>query len=94
VLESAIERKVVHDAAKKWGVYSIKLNGPGSRGWPDRLYILPGGRVRFHEYKSPTGRLSPIQKHIHEVMATKGHYVQVFSDANRALEDLEAELLC
>jgi len=82
VLESTIEKKVVAAAYKKWGIRSIKLNGPGARGWPDRLFLIPGNPSRplFIEFKSPTGRVSVIQRRNHEIIRDAGFEVYVCSD--------------
>lgn len=49
----------------------IKL-APTQRGIPDRLVILPGGRITFVELKAEDGRLSEIQKAMHARFAEKG----------------------
>jgi hypothetical protein len=50
--ERAIEAAVCR-YAKSRGWQSIKLNGPGDRGQPDRLFFAAGGRVKFVEFKAP-----------------------------------------
>lgn len=85
-LESAIERKAVNAIAEKLGVYSIKLNGPGTRGWPDRVFLVPGGRPVFIEFKAKRGRLSPRQEYIIEVLVAHGYTVGVCNDADTAFQ--------
>jgi hypothetical protein len=34
---------------------------PTVKGMPDRLVLLPGGRIELVELKTETGRLSPLQ---------------------------------
>ena len=58
--ESEVECKVVQ-WAKEHGVISIKLNGPGDVGKPDRLF-LHGGKAVFVEFKAPCKRPSLIQQ--------------------------------
>ena len=88
VLESTIEKKVVAAAYKKWGIRSIKLNGPGARGWPDRLFLIPGTNPTplFIEFKAKSGRISPVQKYIHAEMLEAGYVVEVHDDAEEALD--------
>lgn len=57
--ESAIEKAVVGHA-KKIGVRSVKLNGPGDRGKADRMF-LRDGRVIFIEFKRPGGKPTALQ---------------------------------
>ena len=39
----------------------LKFTSPGNGGVPDRLALLPGGRVWFIELKTGRGRLAPVQ---------------------------------
>ena len=47
---------------KLLGGKSYKFISPGNPGVPDRIYLLPGGRVYFVELKCVTGKLSKIQR--------------------------------
>ena len=62
--------------ARRQGWESIKLSH-GAVGLPDRLYLRPGGGVRFVEFKSPAGRLTPRQRFMHLRLAALGHRVAV-----------------
>lgn len=42
------------------GMY-LKFVSPGDAGVPDRILILPGGRIIFIELKTARGQLSPLQ---------------------------------
>jgi hypothetical protein len=61
-LEKDIEKKL-RDAIKKRGGWCLKWVCPGWSGVPDRLVLLPGGRVLFVETKRPKGgRLALLQE--------------------------------
>lgn len=61
-LEKDIERRLV-DIVKKHGGLCLKWVCPGWAGVPDRIVLLPGGRVLFVELKRPKGgTLSTRQK--------------------------------
>lgn len=60
MLEKTVERRLVQ-AVKAAGGVAYKFVSPGNAGVPDRLVVLPGGRVHFVELKTDSGRLSPIQ---------------------------------
>lgn len=59
--ESEIERQLVA-GIKKLGGRCYKWVSPGNAGVPDRIAVLPGGRVVFIELKTETGRLSKLQE--------------------------------
>ena len=61
--ESTLE-KAVCAYATQHGWQSFKLNGPGDRGKPDRVFFRPGGQVRFVEFKAPGQPLRPLQQHV------------------------------
>lgn len=60
-LEKEVERALV-EMIKKRGGYCLKWVCPGWAGVPDRIILLPGGRVIFAEVKRPKGgKLSKLQ---------------------------------
>lgn len=61
-LEKDIEQELVR-LIKQNGGMCLKWTCPGWSGVPDRIVLLPGGRVVFAELKRPKGgRLSELQK--------------------------------
>lgn len=61
-LEKDIEKKLV-DTIRKRGGLCLKWVCPGWAGVPDRIVLLPGGRIVFVELKRPKGgTLSERQK--------------------------------
>lgn len=59
--ESYIESNLCSNI-KNIGGLCLKFVSPGNAGVPDRIILLPDGRVRFIELKTETGRLAPIQR--------------------------------
>lgn len=59
--ESEIERWLVNQI-KDLGGIADKFVSPGNPGVPDRIIVMPNGRVIFAELKTEIGRLSGIQK--------------------------------
>jgi hypothetical protein len=60
--EARVRNKVVKFAAER-GVLHIRMSfRPGvARGWPDDLFLIPGGRPLFIEFKRPGARPTPLQ---------------------------------
>lgn len=58
--EQAIERKLVEEV-KKMGGFCPKFVSPGWDGVPDRMVLMPGGRIAFVELKAPGRKMRPIQ---------------------------------
>ena len=50
--ESTIESRLREEAKKRGGM-AIKFVSPGLNGVPDRLVLMPYGRVAFIELKAP-----------------------------------------
>ena len=64
MLEKTLQSKVIQ-LCKKHGILSVKVDSSSSRGWPDLTLLLPNGTVLFVELKTPTGRRSKLQEHMH-----------------------------
>jgi Holliday junction resolvase len=68
IRESSIERKVV-EYCRDHGFLCYKFVSPNQRGVPDRILVLPGGRVVFVELKAPTGSCTKLQLHEQQKLA-------------------------
>lgn len=75
-LEHAIEQQVVA-IARRAGVESLKFQPIGSGGWPDRVFLVPGGHPLFIEFKRPGEQLRPLQVARHDQLRRLGYYVKV-----------------
>lgn len=58
--EKFIEQKLTK-AVKKLGGIAPKFVSPGLDGVPDRLVLLPMGRIAFVELKAPGKKMRPLQ---------------------------------
>ena len=61
MLEKDIEKWLVEEV-KKMGGLADKYVSPNNPGVPDRIVIMPGGKVYFVELKAQWGRLGNLQK--------------------------------
>ena len=85
-LEANIERRACTRALRELGVRSLKLNVRGQTGWPDRLFMIPGGRPLFIEFKRPGGELSARQQYMIKMIKHRGYEVQVHDTIDGAFQ--------
>ena len=76
MLEKEIERKLI-EGIRKLGGRTYKWVSPGNNGVPDRIVIMPGGRILFCELKTTTGRVSKLQRLQIRLLSNLGCNVQV-----------------
>ena len=59
--EREVEKRLVQ-TVKRMGGICPKWISPGLDGVPDRIVLLPGGRIGFIELKAPGKKMRPLQK--------------------------------
>lgn len=69
--------KLFCDEVVKAGGRAYKFVSPGNSGVPDRLVILPGGKIGFVELKAPGKKTRPEQSYQLRKLADQGCYVTV-----------------
>ena len=74
-LEKAIRNKAI-----KLGYSTYKFTSPSNRGVPDRIFINQHGYIFFIEFKSKTGKLTSLQKKVHEDFGNRRLSVYVIDD--------------
>lgn len=77
--EKAIEQKF-RKAVRESGGVAVKFTSPGLDGMPDRLALLPGGRMAFVEVKAPGKKPRPLQEARHRMLRRLGFLVYVLDD--------------
>ena len=89
--EKEIEQKLVRRAKKAGGI-ALKFVSPGHAGVPDRLVLLPNGRMGFVEVKAPDKQPRPLQAATHEKLRALGFKVYVLDDPEQIggiLDDIQ-----
>lgn len=76
--EKAIEA-YLRDEVKKLGGTAYKFVSPGNAGVPDRLVLLPGGKIEFVELKAPGKEPTALQKAQATKLRALGFKVHVIS---------------
>ena len=64
-------------AVKSSGGIAPKLVSPGFDGMPDRLVLLPGGKIGFVEVKAPGKEPRPLQVARHGLLRRLGFKVYI-----------------
>ena len=74
--ESNIERFFIKECKKK-GWLPLKFVSPSMSGLPDRMVLLPGGKVSFVELKAEGKKSRPLQTAVHRILTGLGFHVYV-----------------
>ena len=91
--ERLIEQKLRNGVRIKGGL-ALKFISPGTAGVPDRIVLLPDGKVFFVELKAPGKYMSPKQIKMAGVFARLGHQVRVINsmeDVQEFLDEISAQ---
>lgn len=82
--EKEIEQKLVMEV-RRCGGMALKFVSPSYSGMPDRLILLPDGKVAFVEVKAPGKKPRPLQIKRHEMLRKLGFRVFVLDAASDIL---------
>lgn len=74
--ETTVEKRL-REKTEKAGGKAWKWVSPGTVGVPDRILLLPGGRIVFVETKAPGRRPDPIQAYRIRQLQSLGFQVEV-----------------
>ena len=86
--ERNIEKKLT-DAVRARGGLAPKFVSPGLDGMPDRIVLLPKGRMGFVEVKAPGEKPRPLQLARHRLLQALGFQVYVLDDPAQIGEILD-----
>ena len=88
--EKVIEQKL-RESVKAKGGLALKFTSPGTAGVPDRIVLVPDGRVFFVELKATGKNMRPKQVKMASVLERLGHKVRVI-DCLEKVEEFVDEL--
>lgn len=88
VREIYIEKKL-REAVKKRGGIAPKWVSPGLAGVPDRLILLPKGKIAFAELKAPGEKPRQLQVSRHRLLRRLGFKVYVIDGVEQIEEVLD-----
>lgn len=81
----------LRDRLRKAGGAAMKWVSPGNNGVPDRIVIMPGGRIVFVELKAPGKKPTALQLHQQNRLRALGCDVRVI-DSREGVDGLVKEL--
>ena len=84
---------MISQAKQKFGK-AYKFVSPGNSGVPDRIIVLPGGKIGFCELKRPGGKTSKLQDVQIKKLKSRGCFVRVvdsYEGVSGFLDDLERQ---
>ena len=77
-VEKTLEKKL-REQVKKLGGIAIKFFSASFTGMPDRMVLMPGGRISFVELKSKGKKPTPRQSFVIKMLLRLGFRVEVIS---------------
>lgn len=86
--EREIERKLVLEVRRNGGI-SPKVVSPGTNGMPDRIVLMPKGRMAFVELKAPGKKPSRIQVVRHIRLKELGYRTYVVDSIEKVREVID-----
>ena len=92
MLEKEIEKQLT-ERIKAIGGLCLKWESPGYTGVPDRIILLPGGRVRFVELKQKGKFERARQKLVHRILRELGFTVYNTVDSIEKINAIVAECM-
>lgn len=86
--EKQIEQKLVQ-AVRKIDGMCLKFVSPNFDGMPDRLILLPCGKIAFAELKSPGKKPRPLQLARHKTLMKLGFRVYIIDSTEQIGEIID-----
>lgn len=86
--EKCLERELALRVRKSGG-WSIKILSTHVSGLPDRLCMMPGGKLFFAEIKTTGEKPRKIQLHMHKKIRALGFRVEVIDRSKQITEILK-----
>ena len=80
--EKEVEKKLVQAVKARSGICP-KWGSPGFDGMPDRIVLLPKGKIGFVEVKSPGKKPRPLQEVRHGMLQRLGFLVFVLEEPEK-----------
>ncbi|MBB6716350.1 VRR-NUC domain-containing protein [Clostridium gasigenes] len=91
--ENSIEQRLKKEI-EKIGGKALKFVSPGAAGVPDRIVLMPGGRIVFVELKAPGKKLRAMQEYRAKELRELGFRVECIDSIEKIKELVKELRLC
>lgn len=81
----------MREEIEKVGGLALKFVSPGRAGVPDRIILMPKGKVKFVELKSKEGKESKLQSYMFKKFEKLGFQVKIINSESE-IEEILKEL--
>ena len=92
MLEKEIEKELCQRVRNELGGLALKFVSPGWSGVPDRIVLVPAGRIYFIETKAPGKKLRKLQEYVCGQISRLGFTV-LRIDTKERVEDFLREVM-
>ena len=89
--ENKIERYLKKQVELLGGL-ALKFVSPGVSGVPDRIVLLPQGKIIFIELKAPGKKVRPIQEYRIKIIRALGFRVEIIDSTEKVDEFIKGEI--
>lgn len=94
MLEKSVEEKLRKEIEKLGGI-AFKFESNGNNGVPDRIVILPGGKIYFIELKRPKGgrfkKLQLYQMNKLEKLGCNVKKIKTYEEVKAFIEEVQRD---
>ena len=91
-----LEKNHVQDPVVRWakehGIVAIRFTPYGEVGWPDHIFVFPGGVTVWVEFKAPGKLPTRLQAYRHEQLRSLDHVVYVINNKELGIRILKTFL--
>lgn len=91
MLEKEVEQYFCKAVKTQLCGWPLKFISPGQNGMPDRIVLLPGGKIYFVELKAPGKKARKLQCRVHQQLQALGFPVQLI-DTREAVDAFVREV--
>lgn len=91
-----MRERTIEDGVRRWcksrGIPFVKMDPMVYKGIPDRLVILPDGKVLWLEFKTPSGKVTMHQANYINWLINNDHECYVVTSKDEAIALIEEQL--